>query len=371
METKDIADLVQALAPILGVVCGIAGAAFGGWLQARLSRKQSQEAQKNQQLALAETHRQNLEVITLQQKREEDLRLRQFAESDRADRLVVTEYLDLIMMRLIQTSSIYYLGSDNRDDDERQLYLQLQKYMNATEIDPAHPEKTAALRMAFLLFQLMAAMRIALDARWTRPLTDVQTKFLAHWEEHLEPMICSGRYPGKELLYREQVEIITEEMLTRTDGVRITRPLNWAEFCKKYSTNVVVKELTEVVARKFRFVFDETKSLPPRKATQCRLAIMALYLIQLSRESGNDSWNRREENLWRTITEWFKWERDQGQAPEWFVFSYGDVAARIKVAPALTPVQSIRSVTAPERVMSSASHQPSPRPELPSRSSLS
>lgn len=344
METKAFVEIMQALAPILALIAVVSAALLGGWLQARILRKQADQQHRNQLAVLVETHQRNLEVLTLQQKREEELRLRQFAESDRADRLVVTEYVDLILMRLIETSSIHYLGSDNNNSDELREYMKLQKYMNETKMDPAHPEKTAALRMAFLLFQLMASMRIALNARWTRPLTEVQSQFLSHWEDHLEPMICSSRYPGKELLYREQVEIITEEMLTGPEGNRITRPLNWSEFCKKYSTNPVVAELTEVVANKIRFVFNEANSLPPRKATQCRLAIMALYLIQLSKEAGNDSWTWREDGLWYTTTEWFKWMSVQGQEPHWFVFKFGDVAAKCSVTQRRTNGQSVEMV---------------------------
>ena len=325
MESADLPGLIEGF---LGLGAVIVGTLLGGWLQARLSRKQASEEHRNQLSVLAETHRQNLEVLTLQQKREEDLRLRQFAESDRADRLVITEYVDVILPRLIEASSIQYLASDNKDQDELKKYKQLQKYMNELTIDPAHPERNAALRMAFLLFQLMAAMRIALNARWTRPLTEQQTTFLSHWESHLEPMICSGRYPGKELLYREQVEIITEEMLTGPEGVRISRPLNWSEFCRKYNASTVVRELSEIVAGRFRYVFDEANSLPPRKATQCRMAIMALYLIQVCSETGSDSWNWRRDGLWRTVCDWYKWEWDQKQAPKWFVFTYGDVAAK-------------------------------------------
>lgn len=337
MTSAELLQIIEELGPIIGLIAVIAGTLLGGWLQARLSRKQTKEEHGNQLAVLAETHRQSIEMLTLQQKREEDLRVRQFAEADRADRLVVAEYVDLLLPRLIETSSIYYLSSQNRDQEELRRYTQLQRFMGETAVDLAHPERNAALRMAFLLFQLMAAMRIALNARWTRPLTEQQSRFLAHWEDHLEPMFCSGRYPGKELLYREQVEIITDEMLTGPTGTRISRPLNWSEFCRKYNSDGVIKELAELVADRFRYVFNEGNALPPRKATQCRLAIMALYLIQLSREAGNDSWNWRGDNLWKIVSQWFKWEADQGQDPKWFVFTYGDVSERLGVLPQRGP----------------------------------
>ncbi len=119
-------------------------------------------------------------------------------------------------------------------------------------------------------------------------------------------------------------------MLVVPEATKVVRPINWKEFCEKYTASPVVRELADIVADKLRFIFDEAKSLPPRKAMQCRLAIMGLYLIQLSKEAGNDSWSRREDALWRIVGDWFKWESDQGQDPKWFVFTFGDVAQRIR-----------------------------------------
>lgn len=329
MEGSEWLQAVKELSPVLGIIAVVVGALITGWFQARVSGAQSKKAHETQLELLQQSHRQSLEVLTLQQKREEDQRTRQFAEADKADRLVVIEYVDLLLPRLTDSASIHYLASDNRDADELRRYQNLQKYMQEREINEAHPERNLGLRMAFLIFQLTSAMRIALNARWTRPLTDEQRLFLSHWESDIEPIMCSGRYPGKELLYREQIEIINEEMLVAPSATRITRPLNWKEFCEEYRSSDAFKDLAELVADKLRFIFDEGNSLPPRKAMQCRLAITALYLIQLSKEAGNDSWNWREDSLWRIASEWFKWERDQGQSPRWYVFEVGDVEARL------------------------------------------
>lgn len=332
MQTTDLAQTVEDLGPIIGLVAVLAATLLGGWLQARLSRKQAIHEHDNQFKLLAETHRQNVEVLALQQRQEEELRIRQFAESDRADRLVVIEYIDLLLPRLIEVASIEYVASDNVDADELRRFKLLQNYMTSSVVDPAHPERNLGLRMSFLLSQLTAAMRIALNARWTRPLTDAQTHFLAHWESHIEPMMCSGRYPGKVLLYREQIEIITQEMLITPDTTRVPRPLNWKEFCEKYTANQVVRELAEQVAGRIRYIFNESNSLPPRKAMQCRLGIMALYLIQMSKEAGNDSWTWREEKLWEIVANWFVWESSQKQNPRWYVFERGDVAKHASVS---------------------------------------
>jgi hypothetical protein len=327
---KDIVDLVQELGPVLGVLAVVLGTVIAGWFQARVTRRQTAQTHESQLRLLEQTHRQNMEVLTLQQRREEDLRIRQFAESDRADRLVVIEYVDLLLPRLIEVSAIYYIGSDNRDADELRRFKQLQRFMLEQTVDFAHPERNLGLRMAFLLFQLVGSMRIALNARWTRPLTDEQTAFLSHWESHIEPMICSGRYPGKELLYREQIEIIGSEMLVAPEATKVARPINWKEFCEKCVAIAAVSELADVVAGKLRFIFDEANSLPPRRAMQCRLAIMALYLIRLTKEAGNDSWTRREDGLWRIVSDWFQWEFKEGQDPKWYVFTVGDVAQRVR-----------------------------------------
>jgi hypothetical protein len=327
---NDLLELVDELGPAIGVMAVVLGTLIAGWFQSKVARRQVQQAHESQLALLEQTHRHNLEVLTAQQRRDEDLRLRQFAESDRADRLVVIEYIDLLLPRLCEVASIEYLASDNKEADELRRYLTLQRYMSANVVDPAHPERNLGLRMAFLLFQL-AAMRIALNARWLRPLTGEQSRFLSHWETHIEPMICSGRYPGKELLFREQIEIITEEMLVAPQATKVTRPLNWKEFCDKYSGTPAVRDLAEMVAAKLRFIFDEGNKLPPRKAMQCRLAIMALYLIQLSKEAGENGWTRREEGLWDIVTRWFAWEDEQGQEPAWYVFQFGDVAQRARV----------------------------------------
>lgn len=59
---------------------------------------------------------------------------------------------------------------------------------------------------------------------------------------------------------------------------------------------------------------------------QCRLAILALYLVRISRDAGNDSWNWREESLRGIVKDWFAWESEHDQNPKWFIFKFGDVA---------------------------------------------
>ena len=181
MQPTDLAQIVGDLGPIIGLAAVLLGTLLGGWLQSRISRKQALQEHANQLKLLSETYRQNLEVLTMQQRREEDLRIRQFAESDRADRLVVIEYIDLLLPRLIEVASIDYIASNNTDLEVLRRLKQLQNYMTTTVIDASHPERNLGLRMSFLLAQLTAAMRIALNARWTRPLTDSQTVFLGHW----------------------------------------------------------------------------------------------------------------------------------------------------------------------------------------------
>lgn len=298
---------------VLVAIAGLFGTVFAGWYAAR------------------KAHQSQVALMAASQSREEELRQRHFQESDRADRLLVLEYIDQILPRLCELSSIYFLaGTDiNKDDEERRLFNRLKGFMNSLALDHAHPERTLSIRLAFLLFQVLAAMRLALNARWRRPLSAKQSQFLAHYETHLEPILCSSRYPGDELLYREQIEIITDSMLVEKEQ-GIVRPLNWREFAQAYFDDPVIKTLTDMVAAKFRFIFDDTnpKTTPIRRANQCRLAILALYLIRMSTEADSLGWSRREEDIWRVCVSWFQWEQDQKQSPQWSVFERGDVARR-------------------------------------------
>jgi len=306
---------------VIVAVVGLFGTIFAGWYQSR------------------KAHQSQVAILKATQQREELHRERQFQESDNADRLLIVEYIDQLLPRLCEITSIYFLaGSDiNKDQEERELFRRLQGFMNATNVDQAHPEHTLSIRLAFLLFQLIAAMRAALNARWTRPLSSAQAKFLTHYEDHLEPIFCSGRYPGDEFLYREQIEIIADEMLAAKQG--IVRPLNWKEFTERYMTGGVLRTLTDLVAGKLRFIFDDAspRTTPPRRAAQARLAILALYLIQMSAEAGNPGWNRRTEGIWRVVGNWFAWERDHRQNPQWFVFRRGDVEEWLAAQPAGSP----------------------------------
>jgi hypothetical protein len=302
-------------------------------VQGRVTRKQFELSQKGQLEQLKETHRHNLDMLVQQQKQQEQFRLKQFAEADQADRLRIIEYIDLLVPRLCEIATLGYLGSDNKNHQELQRYRMLQKFSQALELHPAHPEHTLGLRIAFLLFQA-AATRLAMTARWKRPLTPEQETFLAPWDSRIEPVICSGRYPGLELLYREQIEIVTEDMLIHPATTDLTRPKNWKEFCEQYRSDPALRELADLVSGKVAVVFNEDKALPVRRSMQCRLAIMALYFIQMSRLAGFDTWNTREEGLWDVVVEWFRWEDEQGQKPKWYLFEPGDVRQRLTGRPA-------------------------------------
>lgn len=305
------------LGPLLGAIAVVAGALVTSWAQSRESRRQSQQA-----------HQQSLELLLAQFEREDSMRNREFLESDCADRSLVGEYVEMLIPRLIDVAGIDYIASDNRDVEELQHFQNLQRFMQSTDIDAAHPERNLGLRMAFLMFQIMAAMRLALNARWTRPLSDEQSKFLQHWDRDIEPMMCSGKLPGKPLLYREQIEVIVQLMLIKPDTTELVRPVNWSEFCSLHGANPVVKDLSEQIADRIRFIFDESNSLPPRKAMQCRLAVMALYLVRIADETAGGDWEQAANRMWKVAAEWFAWERDHGQNPWWYVYAPGDVEER-------------------------------------------
>ncbi len=251
-------------------------------------------------------------------------RKRQREEVERAERLMVQDYVDLLLPRLLKITSLRYLGSRNRNLDELARYRNQAHFMAAQVIDPAHPEKNLAVRIAFLVLQLSAAFRIALDARWVRALTDTQHTFLENWGRRLEPVICSGLYPGEVFLYREQLEMANNIMIRKSNR-GLLRPLDWQEFTVELEANEVLREITDLIANQFRLIFDETVPDPKRRAMQCRLAILCLYLYALSDRNGNAARERKETALWQKVGDWFQWEEDAGQNPRWFVFEYGDI----------------------------------------------
>lgn len=361
-------ELANSLGPFIGIVAVLVGTLLAGWFQWKVMSKQHRLSHKSQMDALQQSHmhnievtvrqsevdhrsqldalkaahEQNLEVIRLNQQREDTLRTKQNQESDRADRLRIDEYADLLLPRLTDFASIHYLGLDNKDPEELNKYLYLQKLMLEENLHPAHPERSAAMRLTFLMFQLIGAFRLALNARWTRPLSNEQMNFLSHWENYIEPILCSGKYPGKELLYREQIEIVSEEMLIRSKATDIPRPINWSEFCSLLETDPVIKEIANVMATRLRFVFLDSSAPPPRKAMQCRLAIFGLYLIQISDEADNKTGSWRADRLWPPIIGWYKWEHEQwvsrksDRKPDWSVFKRFDVAEKAGLAGAVT-----------------------------------
>ena len=331
MTQASIQDLGAFYAGLAGVAGTLIGSVVGGRYQAKIAKEQARQSFESQLRMLEKTHTQDLRLLEQQQTREDTLRIRQFAESEKADRLLVQEYIDLLLPRLIQITTIGYLGGDNKDEEEREVYLRLKGFMESNELDAAHPEKNLGVRLTFLLYQLVGAMRLALNARWTRPLTDAQTHFLSYWESQLEPLLCSARYPGDVLLYREQLEIVADEMLSTAPQGEVRRPLNWKEFCKRYECDDVLRELVDIVSNRFRQIFDhrDSRTLPRRRGMQCRLAILALYLINISEDTEDNNWKAKDAKIWKMVSEHYKWQLDnhsrgKGSYPRWFVFVQGD-----------------------------------------------
>jgi hypothetical protein len=273
----------------------------------------------------ARSHSENLRAI---HQREDAERLRRYQEQDHADRQLVLEYIDQLLPRIDNITSLWHLaGQTNTDADQRKLYLRQQSLINNKDIDPAHPERNLGIRLAFLLFQLLAAMRSALNARWTRTISEQQVRFLSRYEQYLEPILTSTKYPGNAFLYREQIEIIADKMLiAKQHGV--FRPLNWHEFTDDYRNDAVLTELTTIVTKKFQLIFDDSGQAPlrDRLANQARLAILQLYLIQIREDAGDHSKSGRREALQRMVSREFEHEAgEQNHPPQWYVFSPGDV----------------------------------------------
>lgn len=312
-------DYTQILGPILGMIVTGIGMAASSLLQSWSMRSQAREQHANQMALLRESHR-----------HEDEDRARQHAEADRADRLRVIDYVELLIPRLAELATLGWLGSSRAGGGASGQFARLEPWMNTTAVDPAHPERNLSLRTAFLGFRLAAAMQMALQARWLRPLTPIQAEFLSRWERHIEPVLCSNRYPGAPILYREQLEIIANQMMVRSEATGEARPMNWREFCDLYNQDPVWKELADTVAGYLRQIFAKEGDLRERKNRECRLAIMALYLIDLCRSEGEMRWGDLEGNLWRTITRQYAHIQEKsGQPPMWYVFAPGDVGERL------------------------------------------
>jgi hypothetical protein len=103
---------------VIVAVVGLLGAVFSSWYQAR------------------KAHQGQIALLNASRQREEELRQKPFEEADRADRLLIMEYIDQLLPRLCDITSIYFLSGTeaNRNDDERDFFLQLQRNMNAAHL---------------------------------------------------------------------------------------------------------------------------------------------------------------------------------------------------------------------------------------------
>lgn len=351
MFVEGIKSFISEYGPAITACAAIAAALFGlfgTWLGARWTNKlyrngintimdKYQQAQEKQlvfahenNLAVIElTHKHTVDLEQVKLKSQEDLRLKEFAEADEADRLLMAEYVDQLVPPLTKICSIHYLGSENPDADELKKYKELKE--SATQkCDIIHPEWNIFLRMAFLLLQLMAAARLALNARWKRPLSDQQRDFLREWDARLEPILCGVRFPGKALLNREQIEMMTDKMLVRPATTNLARPMNWAEFAELYQKgDQPLAGIADAIKEKLAFIFiDDRGKTPKCRDMQCRLAIMGLYLIKLSKLAGNEHWTSRETEFWGTILCWYEFDVLKNNNDDWYVFRPGDVRER-------------------------------------------
>ena len=285
--------------------------------------------------------RQNMNALREQhkqaQEREDKRRQTELAQHEEADRQLVREYAELLLFRIRNIATIVFLGPDNYDQAEGHRYKTLKPFMLETDINPSNPENCLAISITFLMFQLIAAMRLAVAARFARALSDEHRAFLDNWERRLEPIFSSRAYPGNRWLCREQVEVIGERMLIKDDTTAASRPMHWQEFTREAGNDTVLAALTETVRSKLASIFDDgdPAHLAARKEAQCRLAIMALYLIELMPESERDSYTLKEtsKQLWDNLVESFasEWKRP-GRRPNWYVFQKDDLRRRAEEA---------------------------------------
>lgn len=149
------------------------------------------------------------------------------------------------------------------------------------------------------------------------------------------------------------MEVVCEEMVTRTAVTEVPRPINWKEFSARYSTDDVLQHLATSVVGKLSSIFDMPE--PPRRpnALQTRLAILCVYLSRLRSQSNEvGATDKKEQGFWRTIRAAyaFDWRKNK-QRPAWYVFHPGDVAKLIrfrrKLRPAPTETEPIRITPPP------------------------
>lgn len=231
---------------IWALVGAVLGAAITGYFQLQAAEKQSL-----QQLQLLE--RQFAHAVDTDERQYQ----RELQQKEEANNQLIKSYIFLLIPMLRELAEISYLPREN-EIYQNEIYQRMKKgiYDVGNKIDPVNPQENRGYQMTFLIFQFIAAYKIALSSRFSRAITMEQKSFLDQWEDKFEQIFCSPKYPGKPWFYRERIDVIAEEMLTVSTKTGLLRPMNWKEFVEKIFADDVFKALVEGLRNQFSFVFD-------------------------------------------------------------------------------------------------------------------
>ncbi len=299
-ETIILPLLVAIVGGISAILGAFIGAFFGGKYQLR---------------AIEVQHQQELQEI------------------ENTNRELVQAYADSLIFQLRNLSEIVGWLEENNGDNKK--YTELSKYIRDKNINVAKPQETRGYQIAFLIFQFMAAFWLSRTSRFSGMMTPEYKDFLDKWENKFEPIFCSRKYPGIPWLFREQIEIIAEEMLVVSEKTDITRPMHWKEFAEEIENNKALLDLADHLKSRIAFIFNDADNIENRQRTLSRLAFLGLYLTDIfSKYDKSDYIEESETLFWDRITEWCTkdelWFDEHDEGRQLYVFVEGDIQKRIK-----------------------------------------
>lgn len=196
------------------------------------------------------------------------------------------------------------------------------------KIDSVNPQENRGYHIVFLIFQFIAAFKIALSSRFLGAITEEQRRFLNKWESKIEQVFCSSQYPGKPWFYREKIDVLAEDMLIISDKTGILRPMNWREFVEKLSRDETFKELVEGLRNDYSYIFNDSKDIRARYRSKCRISIFGLYLLDLLNERERKEHHRFAKDIFlKGICSWYEEEENKDQYKSFYLFEKGDINA--------------------------------------------
>jgi len=283
---------------------------LSAWLTARYQRQASQAEFERQRI----TQKEEQEFV--------------YIEKENAQRVLVQQYAKSLLPLIKRICEIKWLDeSTNKNEEDKKKLQKLKRFILTDALDCAHPQTNAGYQGTFLIYQFIAAFNLALAMRVKGYFTPTYKEFINNWERQFLTVFCSTIYPGIPWFFREQLEVIGQEMLIWDEKLNQVRPLNWFEFTHKLNNEPNFKSLCEALREKIVHIFREDCALANRLQTQTRFAFFALYLLSMLDESDMDvGFKGFEQVFWNNICCWY---RDNPEKNGYiYVFQKGDVAKR-------------------------------------------